>query len=206
VEDTGTGIPPEVIEKIFDPFFTTKELGKGTGLGLSTSVAIVKGHGGYIRVSSEPGKGTKFKIYLPARTEASAEIVAEVAAEMPRGKGELILVVDDEVSVRQITKQTLEAFGYRVVLAADGAEALAAYTTQGPQIAAVVTDMMMPVMDGASTIRVLQKLNPKLPIIAASGLEGNGHGPETAAGVKHFLAKPYTAETLLKALRHVIDS
>ncbi len=205
VEDSGAGMPPEVIDQIFDPFFTTKEVGRGTGLGLSTSLAIVKSHGGFIRVYSEPEKGTKFKVYLPAQTETSPAGAAEQAVEMPRGQGQLILVVDDETSVRQITAQTLEAFGYRVVLAADGAEALAVYTTRGAEIAAVLTDMMMPVMDGPATIRVLRKLNPSLPIIAASGLLANGHtGHAANLGVKHFLPKPYSAETLLKTLRQVL--
>jgi len=164
VEDSGTGIPAEVIEKIFDPFFTTKELGKGTGLGLSTSLAIVKSHDGFLRVYSEEGRGTKFKVYLPAqviRTEAAAA----AAADMPRGHGELILVVDDEKSVREITKQTLEAFGYRAILAADGTEAVALYATRGNEIAVVLTDMMMPIMDGPTTIQVLRKMDPKWSLL-----------------------------------------
>ncbi|MGC3988121.1 MAG: PAS domain S-box protein [Chthoniobacteraceae bacterium] len=205
IEDTGTGMSPEVVEKIFDPFFTTKEIGKGTGLGLSTSLAIIKSHGGFIRVYSELGKGTRFKIYLPAQPDATGSSELKPVSEMPRGNGELILVVDDEASVRQITQQTLGAFGYRVVLAADGAEALAVYTQKGPEIAVVLTDMMMPVMDGPATIRVLRKLSPTLPIIAASGLAANGHlvGGE-GVEVSHFLAKPYSADTLLKALRQVL--
>ncbi len=207
IEDTGTGMPPHVIEKIFDPFFTTKEIGKGTGLGLSTSLAIVKSHGGFIQVYSEVGRGTKFKIYLPARTEASSEAIAEVAAEMPRGHGELILVVDDEDSVRQITKRTLEAFGYRVILATDGAEAVATYAQRSSEIAVILTDMMMPVMDGPSAIRVIRSMNSAVRIIAASGLSANGHVAQVAAlGVKHFLPKPYTAETLLKALREILTT
>jgi PAS domain S-box-containing protein len=207
VEDNGTGMPPEVMAKIFDPFFTTKELGKGTGLGLSTSLGIVQSHGGFIRVYSEPGKGTTFKVYLPAQTESSAAEAGEHVEEMPRGNGELILVVDDEASVRQITQQTLEAFGYRVLLAADGAEALATYTTHGTGISAVLTDMMMPVMDGPATIRVLRKLNAGLPIIAASGLSANGHVAQVVSlGVKHFLPKPYTAEMLLKTLQQVLTA
>jgi PAS domain S-box-containing protein len=203
VEDSGSGMPPEVIEKIFDPFFTTKEIGKGTGLGLSTSLAIVKSHGGFVRVYSEPGKGTKFGVYLPAQTETSAESAEEIAAELPRGHGELILVVDDESTVRVITQQTLQAFGYRVILASDRAEAVAAYARQGSEVAVVLTDMMMPVMDGPATILILRKLNPAVRIIAASGLSSDGHA--TALGVKHFLPKPYTAGTLLKALKQIIE-
>jgi PAS domain S-box-containing protein len=205
VEDSGTGMPPEVAERIFDPFFTTKEVGKGTGLGLSTSLAIIKSHGGFIRVYSEVGKGTKFKIYLPAQTEASASMAEEQIAEMPRGNGELVLVVDDESVVRQITQQTLEAFGYRVVLAVEGADALAIYAARREEISVVLTDMMMPVMDGPATIQVLTRLNPDIRIIAASGLTANGNMAQVSRlGVKYFLPKPYTAETLLKTLREAL--
>lgn len=205
VEDTGTGIPADILERIFDPFFTTKEVGKGTGLGLSTSMAIVKSHGGFFRVYSEEGKGTTFKIYLPGQTDASPEALAAAEAEMPRGHGELILVVDDEASVRQTTQQTLVAFGYRVVVAADGADAVAIYAKQGEEIAAILTDMMMPVMDGPSCIQVIKRMNPAARIIAASGLSANGHVTHvTRLGVKHFLPKPYTAAALLKTLREVL--
>jgi PAS domain S-box-containing protein len=207
VKDTGTGIPPEIAEKIFDPFFTTKEIGKGTGLGLSTTLAIVKSHRGFIRVHSELGSGTTFEVYLPAQTEASADAKAESTLEIPHGHGELILVVDDEASVRLITQQTLETFGYRVVLAADGAEALAVYSTRSTEIAVVLTDMMMPVMDGATTIQVLHKINPEVRIIAASGLTANSDVTSAPhLGIKHFLPKPFTAETLLKVLKELLTT
>lgn len=202
VEDTGGGIPAAVVEKIFDPYFTTKEFGKGTGLGLSTMLAIVKSHGGFVRVHSKPGKGARFKIYLPASMESSAAAVAVAETEMPRGDGELILVVDDELSVREIAMQTLEAFGYRVVLAAEGSEALAIYASRAKDIALVLTDMMMPVMDGPAMIQVLLKLNPSVKIIAASGFIANGRLSDS--GIKHFLSKPYTAETLLKTLKRAL--
>ncbi len=207
VEDNGSGMPPGIIEKIFDPFFTTKEIGKGTGLGLSTSLAIVKSHGGFVRVYSEPGKGTTFKVYLPAETKTSSGETAKPTVELPRGHGEIILVVDDEPSVRLVTQQTLGAFGYRVILAADGAEAVATYATRGAEIAVVLTDMMMPVMDGLATIQVLRKLNPKLPVIAASGLSANEYAAKFASlDVQQFLSKPYTAETLLKVLKQVLST
>lgn len=205
VEDTGTGMPPEILDKIFDPFFTTKDLGKGTGLGLSTTLAIVKSHGGFIRVYSEVGKGTKFKVFLPATVGTGDGGESNREVEMPRGHGETILLVDDEASVRQITRQTLEAFGYRVVVACDGADAIAIFAQRQTEIMAVLTDMMMPVMDGASLIQVLRKLNPKLPIIAASGLSNNSQITRaTGLGVDQFLPKPYSADTLLKALRNVL--
>jgi CheY-like chemotaxis protein len=206
VEDSGTGIPQEVIEKIFDPFFTTKDVGKGTGLGLSTSLAIVKSHGGFLRVDSEPGRGTKFQVYLPAQQVASPAAAAAPEAELPRGHGELILVVDDEASVRQIIQQSLEAFGYRVLLAGDGAEAVSLFTRHQAEIAAVLTDMMMPVMDGPAMIEAVRKLDPGMRIIAASGLSSGDHmGRAMSLGVKHFLPKPYEAATVLTLLRKALS-
>jgi signal transduction histidine kinase len=204
--DTGTGMPPEVIDKIFDPFFTTKAPGKGTGLGLSTTLGIVKSHGGFIRAYSEVGRGTKFSVYLPAAPAGSVAVEAEPSSpRLPRGHGELILVVDDEEFVRHITKQTLETFGYRVALAGDGAEALAVHAMRGGEIAAVLLDMMMPVLDGPATIRVLRRLNPTIRIIGASGFSTHGATAHAASlGVTHFLPKPYTAEALLKMLQEVL--
>ncbi|MDB6118104.1 MAG: sensory box protein [Verrucomicrobiaceae bacterium] len=208
VEDTGTGMPPEVIDKIFEPFFTTKEVGKGTGLGLSTTLAIIKSHGGFVRVYSEPGAGTKFRVHLPARTvRAKGGDDAPAKIDLPRGNGELVLVVDDEASVRQITQQTLLAFGYRVLLASDGVEATALYAVQRADVSVVLTDMMMPLMDGPTTIQVLMRMNPQVRIIAASGLNANEMVAKAAsAGVMHFLPKPYTAETMLQALHMVLRS
>jgi PAS domain S-box-containing protein len=206
VEDSGTGISEETLEKIFEPFFTTKELGKGTGLGLSTSLAIVKSHGGFIQIYTELGRGSTFKVYLPAQAASAASAVPAAELDMPRGFGEKILVVDDEGSVRQITKQTLEAFGYRVVLACDGVEAIAAFARDGAEIAAVITDMMMPVMDGPATIQVLRKMNADLPIIAASGLSTSNRVTEVAnLGVQHFLSKPYTTQRVLQVLKKVLE-
>jgi len=204
VTDTGTGMPASIIEKIFDPFFTTKEMGMGTGLGLSTVMAIVKSHGGFLNVYSEPGKGTTFRIYLPA-TSTGAESTGEAEQPvLPRGHGETVLIIDDETSILTITSQTLEAFGYRVLTADNGAAAIAVYAQHMRETAVVLTDMMMPVMDGAATIHALLKINPGVKIIAASGLNENA-GRSTNAGIKHFLAKPYTAAALLKMIRAVLD-
>jgi len=205
VSDTGTGMTPEVLGRIFEPFFTTKEMTKGTGLGLSTALTIVKSHGGFVNVYSEPGKGTQFAIYFPAfeMEEPSGPSLPEM--DLPLGHGELILVVDDEEAIRQITRSTLETFGYSVLTAADGTEAIALYAQHRNEISVVLTDMLMPFMDGPATIRALQKMDPKVKIIAASGLTP-AHTPGQASleGVKMFLTKPYTAEKLLKALAELL--
>ncbi len=201
VADNGTGIPPEILDKIFDPFFTTKEMGKGTGLGLATTVGIVKSHGGFIQVQTEVNKGTAFLIYLPAMEGAQSQVGETGKRQMPSGHGELILAVDDEASVLTMTKETLEAFGYRVITARDGTEAVAAYTAHRGEIRGVLTDMLMPFMDGPATIRVLKKLDPNIRIIAASGLMDNDKVKDST-GMDNiaFLMKPYTAETLLNTV------
>lgn len=206
ISDTGMGIPANIIDKIFDPFFTTKEHGKGTGLGLSTAIGIVKGHNGFIAVYSEEGRGTQFKIHIPAVESAHATQVDEVQAEMPTGHGELILVIDDEATICEIAKGTLETYGYRAITASDGTEAVALYAQHKDEIKAVLTDMMMPYMDGPATIRALQKMNPQVKIIASSGLTDNSRATEAAsAGVKIFLPKPYTADQLLNTLAELLN-
>jgi PAS domain S-box-containing protein len=202
VEDTGVGIPPAVADKIFEPFFTTKEIGKGTGLGLSTTMAIVKSHGGFINFHSEPAKGSVFKVYLPA--DAAAKSNGDAAARkagLPRGNGEMVLFVDDDERLRTVAESTLKQFGYRVLLAANGAEAVALYAQHREQIAIVLTDMTMPVMDGPSSIVALKVLYPGVKIIGSSGFSSNGGDAKArSAGIKHFIPKPYTAEALLNIL------
>ena len=207
VTDTGMGIPPKLIDKIFEPFFTTKELAKGTGLGLSTVMAIVKSHEGMINVYSEQGKGTTFSVYLPAADISSeARKVQTARINLPHGNGETVLVVDDEASILSITSQTLEKFGYRVLTATDGADALAIYLQHRDTVAVVLTDMMMPIMDGPAMIHALMRINPTIRIIAASGLNANGGRTNpSGTGVKHFLTKPYTAGTLCTTLRMILD-
>jgi PAS domain S-box-containing protein len=206
VTDSGTGIPPEIIDQIFEPFYTTKEVGKGTGLGLSTVMAIVKSHHGFVHVYSEPGLGTTFKVYIPAET-SPARPATEPALEeaLPRGRGETVLLVDDEEAILTITGQTLQAFGYRVMKAHNGAEAVALYA-QHRAIDVVITDMAMPIMDGPATIYALLQIDPAVKLIAASGLYANGGVAKAgSAGVKHFLAKPYTAATLLGTLAAILQ-
>jgi PAS domain S-box-containing protein len=207
VTDSGTGIPRDIIDQIFDPFFTTKELNKGTGLGLSTVMAVVKSHHGMINVYSEPGKGSTFKVYLPAAvsSDAATKELSEQAS-LPRGNGELILVVDDEASILTIASQTLQGFGYRALTATDGADAIAIYAQNRNEIAVVITDMSMPVLDGPATIHALLRINPEIKIIAMSGLNANGSFvKQVDARVKHFIVKPYSAGFLLKLLRKVLE-
>lgn len=206
VEDSGTGIAPDILERIFDPFFTTKPLGEGTGLGLATTLTIVKSHGGFVRVYSEIDKGTRFRIYLPADPAAEGRHPSEEQRPLPRGQGELILVVDDETAIREVTRQTLEAYGYRVIVASNGAEAVALYAQNIQGIALVLTDMMMPVMDGTATVLALRQINPLVKLIGASGIAQNGQVARAAgAGLEHFLAKPYTAEAMLRLIKSLLD-
>jgi two-component system, cell cycle sensor histidine kinase and response regulator CckA len=207
IADTGIGIQPKILNNIFDPFFTTKEIGKGTGLGLSTASGIVKSHRGFIDVLSEVGTGTRFKVFLPAIDVVAAVSIASdpntavANSKLPMGQSELILVVDDEVTVQEITQVTLEVHGYRVITASDGIEAIALYAEHKHDINVVLLDMMMPLLDSATTIRTLRKLNPQVNIIAMSGLATNEAITRTMSeGVKAFLAKPFTADELLNLL------
>jgi PAS domain S-box-containing protein len=207
VVDTGTGMRPEVQSRIFEPFFTTKEMGKGTGLGLSTVLTIVKSHGGFVNVYSEVGKGTQFTLYFPALKASDKADEVILRPDLPVGNGELILVVDDEESIREITRGSLETFGYKVITAADGTEAVALYAEHKDEIAVVLTDMLMPFMDGPATIRALRKMNPSVKIIGASGLATTQSSEEASlAGVSVFLIKPYTAEKLLTAIAEILKS
>jgi len=207
VTDTGTGMPKTIVDKIFDPFFTTKEVGKGTGLGLSTVLTIVKSHDGVIDVSSVPGQGTIFKVYLPAATLAAEVPKAPTfGAGLPRGRGEAVLIIDDEPAVLAVISEMLEAFGYPTFTAGNGEEAVRIYMRHRDQIAAVLTDMAMPIMDGPATIRALMKINPVIKVIAASGFKTSQSEAHLAdLGIRHFLSKPYPAEILLKTLRAVLD-
>jgi PAS domain S-box-containing protein len=201
VNDTGVGIPSNIINKIFEPFFSTKEPGKGTGLGLSTVLAIVKSHGGFVTVSSEVSRGTTFEIYLPALVEMGMEEAKKIETDLMYGNGELILVVDDETSILEITRETLETYGYKVMAAHDGAEAIAIYARHKDSIQVVITDMMMPVMDGAATIRALRRINPQVKIIASSGFMEDAKIAEFVGdGIEAFLHKPYTADKLLDVI------
>lgn len=205
VTDTGQGILPENLNRIFEPFFTTKEVGKGTGLGLSTVLGIVKSHAGFLKVYSEVGRGSVFNVYIPAdpaATEAHPETVAS-----PQGANELVLVVDDEPAIRQTTRRALEENGYRVMVAADGREAVKLFLQQNGAVKLLLTDVMMPGMNGVHLIRALRALDPGLKIIATSGLEDRERRAELAAlAITEFLPKPATVATVLGAIRRQLSA
>jgi len=210
VTDTGMGIPQHILDKIFDPFFTTKEPGKGSGIGLTTVQNIVRNHGGTLTVHSEIGKGTCFKIYVPALTAvapAAGEPAIQHKARLPWGHGECVLVVDDEVAIREIIQATLEKYGYRVITANDGTEGLSVYMRHRAEISLLITDMMMPIMDGAALIRALLKVDPTTKFVAISGLIENEKVAELGRpGQIVFMQKPFTTEKLLVTISDLISS
>ena len=205
VSDTGVGMPHALLEKIFEPFFTTKDPGKGTGLGLSTSLGIVKSHAGFISVYSEQGRGTTFKVSLPA---VQAD-VAPPQKEIPpviKGNGELVLLVDDETNIRRVTKMTLEKHNYHVLEANDGPEALAIFAQEMDSISVVLTDMRMPYIDGIALIRALKKMKPDMTFIGSTGQEDEPRLAELQElGVMNFLSKPYDTRKLLTVLESALS-
>ncbi len=206
VTDTGTGMPADVLPHIFDPLYTTKAEGAGTGIGLSTVATIVRGHGGFVTVYSEVGRGTTFRFHFPARSDQSSADGRGGTGERWQGDGAVVLVVDDEAAVRSITKQTLEAFGYDVLTAADGGDALRLLRDRDNSIDVVVTDMTMPRMDGAQLVRELRNVAPDIPVVAVSGMGGGTPEGTTDLGVSGRLAKPYTADELLDAIGGALAS
>ncbi|MEH1916625.1 PAS domain S-box protein [Nostoc sp.] len=202
VADNGIGIPPEILDRIFEPFFTTKEVNTGTGLGLSTVLGIMRSHDGFIKVSSNVGRGSKFDLFLPA-VEATPVFKIEDLDVLP-GQGELILVVDDEAQIREIATIILENHNYKILTASNGIEAIALYAQHKHQINAVLMDLMMPEMDGITAIRTLRKMSNQLQIIACSGLNSMDVFTQAAdVNVQVILSKPYTARELLNTLHHL---
>jgi PAS domain S-box-containing protein len=201
VIDTGTGMQPQIQERIFDPFFTTKEVGKGTGLGLSTVRSIVKNHNGFLTLDTAEGKGAHFKVYLPATGSRAASSAIFARPVLPGGNGEWVLVVDDEALIRDIARQMLQTFGYHVLTAMNGAEAVATCAKHVGKIQVMVTDLSMPVMDGAAAIEAVRTIDPDISFIVASGSipESRIKAPE-ASTVYAFLEKPYTPEKLLTTI------
>jgi len=205
VIDSGQGIPPEILGKIFDPFFTTKEPGKGTGLGLSTAQGIVKRHSGFIRVESRVNEGAEFQIYLPAICEAISA-GAPLSAEAPCcGRGETVLVIDDEPSMQIVTRRALETHGYRVLSASDGTEALSQFVAHSRKVNLVLSDIVMPVLDGPATVRALRHMEPKLKVVWMSGHQALERYPGESA-TELFLRKPFSVQELLQILDQALKA
>lgn len=206
VQDTGVGIAADIIDKIFDPFFSTKEPGKGTGLGLSTAQSIVKKHGGFIRVHSEPGKGSLFKVYLPAAAETNPLAPEPLDPRPIRGQGETILVVEDELNIRELTARLLTRNGYNVKCATDGLDALVVFGKYSDRIDLVLTDINMPGMPGNLLIPALRKISSKLRFIAMTGAD---HQRDAASwrelGADAFIQKPFSSEQLLAVVRDLLS-
>lgn len=209
VRDTGTGIPAEVLRQMWEPFFTTKEAGRGTGLGLSTARGIVENHEGFIEVNSEPGQGSCFRVYLPAEDGPAADGNQAPPRPSQPGKGELILVVDDESHIREMTLAILTRNGYRVLLAADGAEAAVVFAQRAAEIRLVITDLHMPNLDGAMLGRALRRINPATKLVVMSGLTSSlgdrpDYGPDEFAN--GFLQKPFKPSTLLSMVQEMLPN
>ena len=204
VRDTGGGMDKETRERIFEPFFTTKGLASGTGLGMASAYGIIKGHGGYIDVDSEKGKGTTFSIYLPA-TEEMIEQKNVLSDELVKGKG-TVLLVDDEEMVLEVGKELLDHLGYEVLLAENGREALELYKKNQDKIDLVLLDMVMPVMGGGEAFDRMKKINTNVKVILSSGYSLEGEAKEILKrGCDAFIQKPFKMEQLSQKLREILD-
>ncbi len=204
VADTGTGIPPDVMEKLFQPFFTTKGK-KGTGLGLSTCQNIVRSHNGFITVQSKPGAGARFEVYFPACEEASVNTASVPRPPPPSGRGERILVVDDEEAILAITRAALENYGYEVLVANSGLEAVNYFEESRPPVSLLLTDWAMPLMDGAAAVKAIRKIQPNLKVIFMSGSEGGVEALIPKVEMDAFIGKPFTNENLLETIHDVLS-
>ena len=207
VADTGSGIPADILPRIFDPFFTSKDIGRGSGLGLSTVHSIVRGHGGFIDVTSQVGRGTVFHIYLPASEMEPAEsgLSGDGSPAAPGGRGETILLADDEAPLRLLVQELLTSAGYKVLIAADGIEAVAIYEQERASIALLITDMAMPRLGGEGLIRAIRRLSPSLPVIAISGNRDPSSIAQIAPNL-NFLAKPFASEALLRLVAQALPA
>ncbi|MGE5807685.1 MAG: PAS domain S-box protein [Nitrospirota bacterium] len=201
VTDTGMGIPEEIINKIFEPFFTTKEQGKGTGLGLSMVYGAVKDHQGYLAVQSTVGVGSVFTVYLPAAKPAASPLMKAPA----KGK-ETLLVIDDEESLLEVMREALEGNGYKVFATSESNVALDIYRRIFHEISLVVTDIVMPHMDGKELIRQIKEINPEVKVLAVSGYTKYVAGKEEIRDIEGFLHKPFESYYLLSVVRRILDA
>ncbi|HEY1172126.1 MAG TPA: response regulator [Verrucomicrobiae bacterium] len=205
-QDTGTGIPPEILQRIFEPFFTTKEPGKGTGLGLATVYGIMKQHGGWVDVQSTLGHGTSFTIYLPASTTpATAKEEKKIATKMASGN-ECVLLVEDEVAVRNLCRRLLERLGYTVLEAENGVAALEVWKKEKERIELLLTDMVMPEgMTGHELAETVRQDKPKLPVVLSTGYSPDTLSEQNLGEIGiHFLSKPYSPNQLADILRRAL--
>ncbi|MCX5767100.1 MAG: response regulator [Gemmatimonadetes bacterium] len=208
VTDTGPGIVPGVLDRIFEPFFTTKAAGQGTGLGLSTSLGIVRSHNGFIGVESIVGRGSMFRVYLPVVEESAEPAAPRTFVGTPEGHGELVLVVEDEDDVRELVRETLEQFHFRVLTARDGAEGVALFARDGNDIAVVLTDIKMPVLDGIAMTHAIRRLRPNVRVVAMSGVDASLADAERLVheSVTRVMQKPFEVATLVRTVREALDA
>jgi PAS domain S-box-containing protein len=207
VADAGTGISPEHLDKIFEPFFTTKDIGKGTGLGLSTVLGIVRSHCGLVRVKTALGKGSSFELFFPATPTAQVDAGKKFNLEQLAGRGQVIMIVDDEKAVRDIASRIIEKYGYKAVPLASGDEALLYFAREHATVGAVITDMAMPGIDGPALVKLLRQIDPEVRVMGMSGHGENAGGDGKGSwSIGKFLSKPFTVEKLLVALSELLDS
>jgi CheY-like chemotaxis protein len=206
VSDNGIGMSEEVRERLFEPFFTTKERGKGTGLGLSTVFGIVKQNGGYVYVYSEPDQGATFKVFFPRLAGSTRTVVAPTEVRVRAGS-ETVLLVEDEEAVRLLVRLILQNTGYRVLVASNPREAERVFATSRNDVAALITDVIMPGGSGPALFESLFRTKPALRVLYMSGYTDDAmfRRGRLGQGVT-FLQKPFAAEALLRALREVLDS
>jgi len=206
VEDSGSGIPPAVLNRIWEPFFTTKPVGQGTGLGLSIVRGVVKSHGGFVNVHSRVGEGTSFKIYLPAADSLLPMGTRYDSAQDLRGHGELVLIADANPEVRSLVATTLERHGYAVTTACDGTEAVAVFATHRDEVKLVIADVFIPNLDGAALAKVIRCLNATVPVLGMSGRVGSLRGEDTNRFSGPMIFKPFKAATVLEAVGNLLRS
>lgn len=206
VTDNGTGIAADLLERIWEPFFTTKQAGCGTGMGLATVRSLVENYRGTITCQTRAGRGTSFRVFLPAEIKGVAVELTASGQAVPRGQGELVLVVDDETSVRDVVAAILNRHGYRVLVAADGAEAIALFAPRSLEVRLVITDLAMPTLDGLALVRVMRNLNPAVRILAMSGLADQQERFHRQPSNCSLLVKPFTAEALLSTVHELLVS
>ena len=205
VSDNGVGIEPGILQRIFDPFFSTKGKGKGTGLGLAVVYGVLKNLNGFVKVYSEPGQGSIFRVYLPVSGRPQGEKnISEISGNL--GGNEIILIVDDEEDIRELASDMFTSYGYRVILAADGEQACRIYADKQGEIDLVLLDMVMPRLGGLETFLKLRAINPDVKIILSSGYSENGRAQEIIKyGVSGFIQKPYQVQKLLAMARQILN-